>query len=249
MRKKIKLPQHLVYCQYINDWNKFQILNVEEISRAYYTLFDEDYGLLSFLEQMWMFSKLLNDMVWDDNFSNLFKATQYALNCVNEVKAKSDSYLKQMFNKVNGINIATKFKSFDKEIGAYSCLIKNKQLEIHNKIDVLTNQRKIKLLQEKINHLIDLKKHFISSCKEQSKTDLALFLDKVEKMIVSHKGYESKPSLASTFKTTNKDKMDLLMDFISAHWISIVVYIDNGQTLLTKFKKYMESENELYKKN
>ena len=156
------------------------------------------------------FSKQLND----------FKAF------LEDSKANLLSYVGEIYSSLGTTSDSGRFDKFDAEIAGYEQTITEKQALVSRGIDVISNKRRIDILQKKINDLLALKAKFESNSGTRTDKALTAFLAKCEGYLKGEHKKENDDSLVNIVKSKEESKESLLELFASEYLLPLSKHID-----------------------
>ena len=97
-----------------------------------------------------------------------------------ESKSNLLSYVGEIYSSLGATGDSGRFDKFDAEIAGYEQTIAEKQALVSRGVEVLSNKRRIEILQKKINDLLMLKAKFESNSGARTDKALSAFLAKCE---------------------------------------------------------------------
>ena len=136
------------------------------------------------------------------------------------------SYLGEIYSSLGTTSDSGRFDKFDAEIEGYEQTIAEKQALVSRGIDVLSNKRRIEILQKKINDLLTLKAKFESNSGARTDKALTAFLAKCEGYLKGEHKKENDDSLGNIVKSKEESKESLLELFASEYLLPLSEYIE-----------------------
>ena len=143
-----------------------------------------------------------------------------------ESKANLLSYVGEIYSSLGTTSDSGRFDKFDAEIAGYEQTIAEKQALVSRGIDVLSNKRRIEILQKKINDLLSLKAKFESNSGARTDKALTAFLTKCEGYLKGEHKKENDDSLGNIVKSKEESKESLLELFTSEYLLPLSEYIE-----------------------
>lgn len=147
--------------------------------------------------------------------------------------------LTDIYNKISNETSLVKFDKFDNEIKGYRLTILEKKVLIEQNIDVLSNKRRIEILNKKINDLLALKQKFESTSSQRNDKGSSEFKSYCKEVIkgtfVKHS--TSEESIGNVIKQNQNDKMIKLYSFVEKELKGFDKYIKNLYDELSKIVK------------
>ena len=142
------------------QWRKLQTLKFNRIRDDYYGILLQDYGLINCLGTAQQFTKRLTEKVSKINYANYYSDVETTLKLFTDTHKLLSDIFTSMFDEIYTAHSTTRFVKFDAEIEGYRQTIAEKTALIEQGVNVLTNKRRVEILNKKINDLLMLKKKF-----------------------------------------------------------------------------------------
>lgn len=146
----------------------------------------------------------------------------------------SDKFL-QIYDNVSGESSTAQYSKFDEEIEGYRRTIKEKQILVGLGRDVISNNRRIEILEKKIKDLSALKERFKSKSSDRESVARSKFINECMGVM---RWEVDKTEVDSVFDVINKGgptKIAKLKLFVGEWMRKISVMLQNGITILEEF--------------
>ena len=159
------------------------------------------------------------------------------LNYINKLKAENDTLTDkflQLHDSIAGESLNAQYAKFDEEIEGYRKTIEEKQILIGQGKDVISNNRRIEILEKKIEDLSALKQRFnLKSCERKSEAQNE-FIKKCQ-MILNGKDDETEVDSVSNVINTGEPTKIVKLALFTDKWLKkINGILENGILLLEK---------------
>ena len=159
------------------------------------------------------------------------------LNYINKLKAENDTLTDkflQLHDSIAGESLNAQYAKFDEEIEGYRRTIEEKRILIGQDKDVISNNRRIEILEKKIEDLSALKQRFnLKSCERKSEAQNE-FIKKCQKLL-NGKDDESEVDSVSNVINTGEPTKIVKLDLFTDKWLKkISGMLENGILLLEK---------------
>ena len=232
-------------------WKKIQVLNISEIESRYNLILNNDYGLINVLNCSEAFYNEFSNMVKYIKYSNFYSLIRTTKRTFLDFKNNLFDILSSMFSEIDGSSSTTRFDKFDNEIEGYRQTIIEKTTLIEKGIEVLSNKRRVEILNKKINDLLELKKKFESNSKAVTNKKKTQFLERCREILEQHQNKnQNTESIENIVKTKEVSKETLLENFVTNYLFNIFVFIEKGIKILESLEGIEIPEHySVYEKN
>lgn len=230
---------------------KIQVLNISEIKSRYNLILNNEYGLINVLNCSESFYKEFYNMVKNVKYSNFYSLIRTTKKTFLDFKNSLFDILSCMFNEIDGSSSVTRFDKFDNEIEGYRQTIIEKTTLIEKGIEVLSNKRRVEILNKKINDLLELKKKFESNSGTVTNKKKTQFLDRCREILDQHLNInQNTESIENIVKTKEVSKETLLEHFVTNYLFNIFNFVEKGIKLLERLEIIEIPEHySVYEKN
>lgn len=233
VESSIYAPIHKLH----KDWVEINKIKFDKIIEQYREFMTKDSKLIPFIAYSTQFSSKLEQMINDCSYSSYHSVIKEAINSYKEYQANIFDDCAFMFDEINSENSETKFDKFDDEINGYRQTIKEKNKLIQNGIDVLSNKRRIEILNKKIEDLAALKEKFENNAATRYNKKKDSFIDYCKKLTDNATEFpEEDDSIGKIINTSEGSKLIKLNDFILNHLKQINDYLTNSIACLRKME-------------
>lgn len=218
---------------YANWRDDFKTVNLSEIASYLKDLELSESGLCLLCEEIIGFDKRLNEIIKKHNYKNYYVEVNNLTELVNY--STTEDYCKELFLKVNSESSGSKFDKFDVEIAGYRQTIEEKKVLIDKGIEVLSNKRRVEILEKKIADLTVMKQRFSGSAAVRDNKQLDTFLT-LCKQVVEGKFVEEKrevDSIGNVLAAKEASKIARLELFV--------------KTYLYEFNQFVNAVKEIFK--
>ena len=174
-------------------WGQAQRINLLEMKKAIEAIYPSGGPLVALAEKLSSFTKSLKSMVSKCHYKHYYASLQdicKLLSSANEVVLTECS---EIYSTIASANSDTKFFKFDDEIEGYRATIAEKTALIGQGIEVLSNKRRIEILNQKIDDLLKMKARFQQSASSSGAKNLQAFLSLCKDLL---NGYAPKADLS-----------------------------------------------------
>lgn len=213
-------------------WKTSQNIDFDGIRSDYSACLSQDYGLMALFDATQNFSVSLNRMVKKIDYKQYYDVIHKILNTFQYTKDKLNDILSLMFNEINAESSSNKFDKFDAEIDGYRRTIKEKEILIGKGIEVLSNKRRIEILNKKIQDLIQLKDKFFNGSASSSNKKQEQFINRCSNILSGKAEAISGESIENIVKTKEETRSAKLDSFISKYLYELGRYIENCINIL-----------------
>ena len=182
--------------------------------------------LLHFMNSSW--GKYKN-MFQKYDFSDFYNISGILFDCVENIHKNFIKYLANIYSEIEKKTSIVKFDKFDDEIKGYQSTILEKQSLIEQNIDVLSNKRRIEILNKKINDLLVLKQRFESTTSQRNdkgSSEFEAFCKRVIKGTFA-KHSTNDESIGNVIKQNENNKMVKLYSFVETSLKDFAEYINS----------------------
>jgi hypothetical protein len=160
----------------------------------------------------------------------------YLLEIHTDTEQRLFSMLGDVFGEVNAQSAGTKFDKFDAEIAGYQQIIKEKEALIARGEEVLSNKRRVEILQKKIADLQRMKAQFEARSGGVSDKSREVFLARC-RALAEGKELASgavDDSIGNVLRAKEVTKAMLLEDFVQKHLHTLCRYFKASIPILQK---------------
>ena len=182
--------------------------------------------LLHFMNSSW--GKYKN-MFQKYDFSDFYYLSGILFDCVENIHKNFIKYFANIYSEIEKKTSIVKFDKFDKEIDGYQQTIIEKQALVDQNIDVLSNKRRIDILNKKINDLLVLKQRFESTTSQRNdkgSSEFEAFCKRVIKGTFA-KHSTNDESIGNVIKQNENNKMVKLYSFVETSLKDFAEYINS----------------------
>ena len=226
-----------------NKWKKAQCIDFESIINDHNTFLKSDLGVIKFCNDRRSFTSNLISKVTKCNYSGYYSMIEDEIQRNRLFKEDLLQILQKMFETVNQSSSVTKFDKFDNEIEGYRATILEKEELVKNGVEVLSNKRRIEILNKKINDLLELKKHFVSSSTSRNDKNLSAFINKCKTLLSVAKQEIERDSIGNIVKPKEETASTKLEMFVDKYLFELNMYLDACDELLDELKRVEIPEN------
>lgn len=146
----------------------------------------------------------------------------------------------KIYSKLNQDASDIKFAKFDDEIRSYRQTIQEKEKLVLNNIDVISNKRRIEILEKKINDLELLKQTFSRNGNDRNKKNIDEFKASYIKWIKSQNTVISQQnSVKSIINTRDLNNIELFEMLVENYLYDFNNYLENFLKLIKELKNNM----------
>ena len=146
----------------------------------------------------------------------------------------------KIYSKLNQDASDIKFAKFDDEIRSYRQTIQEKEKLVLNNIDVISNKRRIEILEKKINDLELLKQRFGRNSNDRNKKNIDEFKASYIKWIKSQNTVISQQnSVKSIINTRDLNNIELFEMLVENYLYDFNNYLENFLKLIKELKNNM----------
>jgi hypothetical protein len=176
----------------------------------------------------------------------------YLLEIHTDTEQRLFSLLGDVFSEVNAESSGTKFDKFDAEIAGYQQTIKEKEALIARGVEVLSNKRRVEILQKKIADLQRMKAQFEARSGGVSDKSREAFLARC-RALAEGKELTSgvvDDSIGNVLRAKEITKAMLLEDFVQKHLHALCRYFKASIPILQKLSEIdIPEDYRVYDKN
>ena len=209
-----------------NEWMNVNSIKFDRVVRDYREFMNKDSRLISLIDYSKKFTNKFEQMVSKCSYSGYYATIEEAINLYEDYQRNifDDCYF--MFNEINSESSGTKFDKFDAEIDGYRKTIKEKETLVLAGTDVLSNKRRIEILNKKIDDLLALKEKFEGSAASRSSKEADSFIDYCKKLVNgASTSSDERDSIGKIVSTSEVSKSVKLNNFVSNYLKQINDYI------------------------
>ena len=184
-------------------------------------------------------------------YSNFYSLIRTTKRTFLDFKNNLFDILSLMFSEIDGSSSTTRFDKFDNEIEGYRQTIIEKTTLIEKGVEVLSNKRRVEILNKKINDLLELKKKFESNSGAVTNKKKTQFLERCREILEQHQNKnQNTESIENIVKTKEVSKETLLENFVTNYLFNIFVFIEEGIKILERLEGIEIPEHySVYEKN
>lgn len=217
------------------EWREINKIKFDRIERDYHEFMTENSKLMVFIGYIKSINDSVTKMVNKCSYSGYHSKLNEAIKECEDYQNHLLDDCSFMFNSINSESSGTKFDKFDAEIEGYRKTIKEKEVLVFMGTDVLSNKRRIEILNKKIDDLLALKEKFEGSATTRSNKEADSFLAYCEKLINgTPSSLDDSDSIGKIVNTNESSKLVKLKSFVSNYLKQISDYLANGITCLKK---------------
>ena len=209
-----------------SEWLAINKIKFDKIIKDYREFMNQDAKLVPFIAYSQSFSNKLEKMVKNCAYSGYYSILENAIKTFEEYQDSLFNDCTFMFNEINSESSGSKFDKFDAEIEGYRKTIKEKEVLVFMGTDVLSNKRRIEILNKKIEDLLVLKEKFESSAILRSNKETESFVAYCKKLVggVSSSSDDA-DSIGKIVNTSEGSKLVKLNSFVSNYLKQINDYL------------------------
>ena len=215
------------------EWANLNKIKFDRVVRDYREFMNKDSKLIPFIDYSKKFTDSLEQMVSKCSYKGYYSKINEAIRVYEDYQKNIFEDCSFMFNEINSESSGTKFDKFDVEIEGYRKTIKEKEVLIFMGTDVLSNKRRIEILNKKIEDLLALKEKFEGSAASRSNKEADSFIAYCKRLVngVSVSSDDS-DSIGKIVNTSEGSKFVKLNNFVSNYLKLINDYLAKCLTCL-----------------
>ena len=219
------------------EWESLNKIKFDRIVRDYREFMNIDSKLIGIIDYSKKLSDKLDHMVSKCSYSGYHSKLEEAIKTFEEYQNSIFDDCLFMFNEINSESSGSKFDKFDAEIEGYRKTIKEKEVLVFMGTDVLSNKRRIEILNKKIEDLLALKEKFEGSAASRSSKEAESFIEYCKKLVngVSVSNDDS-DSIGKIVNTNEGSKLVKLNSFVSNYLKQISDYLTKSIVCLKNMK-------------
>lgn len=225
------LPLHTL----LNEWEIINKINFRRMIKDYREFMNKDSKFTSFVNYLGKFADKLKRMISECFYNGFYSKLDEAINTFEDYQVNLISDFSFMFNEVNKESNGTKFEKFDIEIEGYRKTIKEKETLVSRGIDVLSNSRRIEILDKKIKDLLALKNKFESGAANRLSKETDSFVSRCM-TIVNGASPSSIESIGKIVNLNEGSKIAKLNNFVTNYLKQLSDYLTKGIICLKNMK-------------
>lgn len=208
------------------EWATLNKIRFDRVVRDYREFMNKDSKLISFIDYSKKFTDKLEEMVKNCSYRGYYSEIEKAIGIYEDYQKSIFDDCLFIFNEINSESSGTKFDKFDAEIEGYRKTIKEKEALVFMGTDVLSNKRRIEILNKKIEDLLVLKEKFEGSAASRSNKEADSFIAYCKKLVdgVSVSSDDS-DSIGKIVNTNEGSKLVKLNSFVSNYLKQISDYL------------------------
>ena len=226
-------------------------INFEKIVIDYHKLMNSDSKLIQFINYQKLFKDKLEYMISKYSYKGYYSELNEAIKKYSECKDGLLDDCLFMFNEINVQSSDSKFNVLDTEIAGYRKTIKEKEALISKGVDVLSNQRRVEMLSNKINGLLRLKEKFKDSAGSRQNKEADSFIENCRNLIEGpSKYYEENDSIGKVINSEEQSKIVKLNVFMANYLKRINDFLTSAITCLKNMNDvHIPEEYTVFEKN
>lgn len=233
------------------EWATLNKIRFDRIVRDYREFMNKDSKLISFIDYSKKITDKLEEMVKKCSYRGYYSEIEKAIGMYEDYQKDIFADCSFMFNEINSEISGTKFDKFDAEIEGYRKTIKEKEVLVFMGTDVLSNKRRIEILNKKIEDLLLLKEKFEGSAASRSSKEVDSFITYCKKLV---DGISISPddsdSIGKIVNTNEGSKLLKLNSFVSNYLKQINDYLTKCIACLKNLKDvHIPEEYPVFEKN
>ena len=238
-----------------SEWLAINKIKFDRVVKDFHEFMSKDAKLIPFIAYSQNLSNQLEKMVKNCSYTGYYSVLENAIKTFEEYQNSLFDDCAFMFNEVNSESSGSKFDKFDAEIEGYRKTIKEKEVLVFMGTDVLSNKRRIEILNKKIEDLLVLKEKFEGSAASRSNKEAESFVAYCKKLVngVSSSSNDT-DSIGKIVNTSEGSKLVKLNSFVSNYLKQISDYLIKGLTCLKSLREIhipedypvFEKENQRY---
>ena len=247
VESSIYVPTHKLQ----EEWATLNKIRFDRVVRDYREFMNKDSKLISFIDYSKKFTDKLEEMVKNCSYRGYYSEIEKAIGIYEDYQKTIFADCSFMFNEINSESSGTKFDKFDAEIEGYRKTIKEKEALVFIGTDVLSNKRRIEILNKKIEDLLLLKKKFEGSAASRSSKEADSFINYCKKLVdgISISSDDS-DSIGKIVNTNEGSKLLKLNSFVSNYLKQINDYLVKCIICLKNLKDvHIPEEYPVFEKN
>lgn len=225
------LPFHTL----LNEWEVINEINFRRMVKDYREFMNKDSKFTFFVNYLGKFADRLKRMINECLYKGFYSKLDEAINTFEDYQANLISDFSFMFNEVNKESNGTKFEKFDIEIEGYRKTIKEKETLVSRGIGVLSNSRRIEILDKKLKDLLALKNKFESGAANRLNKETDLFISHCM-AIVNGASSSSIESIGKIVNVNEGSKIAKLNNFVTNYLKQLSDYLTKGIICLKNMK-------------
>ena len=219
----------------LSEWEDINNIRFDRIIQDYKAFMNKDIKLIDFIAFSQSFSKKLKRMIIECSYHGYHSTIEDSINNFMEYRKNLIDDCSLMFDEVNSERTDSRFNKFDDEIEGYRRTIKEKEALISAGKDVLSNNRRIEILNKKIEDLLALKEKFENSSSSRTSKEKESFVVRCRDLInVIPASSDNEDSIGKIIAMNDSSKLVRLNHFVSNYLRQINEYLNNSITCLKK---------------
>ena len=233
------------------EWTTHNKIKFDRVVRDYHEFMNKSSKLISFIDYAKKFTDKLEQMVNKCSYIGYYSKIEEAIGVYEDYQKNILDDCLFMFNEINSESSGTKFDKFDVEIEGYRKTIKEKEVLVFMGTDVLSNKRRIEILNKKIDDLLVLKEKFEGSAAARSNKEADSFIAYCKKLVngVSVSSDDS-DSIGKIVNTNEGSKLVKLNSFVSNYLKQINDYLTKCIVCLRNLKDvHIPEDYPVFEKN
>lgn len=201
-----------------------------------YQAITETRGIDALCGEIGTFVARLKNAVSKCEYKEYKRFMAYLLEIQTDTEQRLFSLLGDVFGEVNAESAGTKFDKFDAEIAGYQQTIKEKEALIARGVEVLSNKRRVEILQKKIADLQRMKAQFEARSDGVSDKSREAFLARCHALAEGKELANDAvdDSIGNVLRAKEVTKAMLLEDFVQKHLRAIYQYFKKSTPILQK---------------
>ena len=239
------LPLHTL----LNEWEIINKINFRKMVKDYREFMSKDSKFSFFVNYLGKFTDKLKMMVNECLYNEFYSKLDEAINTFEDYQVNLITDFSFMFNEVNKESNGTKFEKFDIEIEGYRKTIKEKETLVSRGINVLSNSRRIEILDKKIKDLLALKNKFESGATNRLNKETDLFVSHCM-AIVKEASSSSIESIGKIVHVNEGSKIAKLNNFVTNYLKQLNDFLTKGIICLKNMKSiHVPEEYQVFEKD
>lgn len=231
------LPLHTL----LNEWEVINEINFRRMVKDYREFMNKDSKFTCFVNYLGKFADRLKRMINECLYNGFYSKLDEAINTFEDYQVNLISDFSFMFNEVNKESNGTKFEKFDIEIEGYRKTIKEKETLVSRGVDVLSNSRRIEILDKKVKDLLTLKNKFESGAGNRLNKETDSFVSHCM-AIVKEASPSSIESIGKVVNLNESSKIAKLNNFATNYLKQLNDFLTKGIACLKNMKSICAPE-------
>ncbi len=218
---KIYLPLF----NWLNEWKRNRSYVFRKCAEAISGISNVS-KLYSICNNITIWDKWVEQVITNYDFADYSSKLASFKELLEDAKVNLLTYIGDIYASLGTTSDSGRFDKFDDEIAGYEQTIVEKKALVAKGIDVLSNKRRIEILQKKIGDLLALKARFESTSGTRNDKVLSAFLAKCEDYLKGGHRKQNDDSLGNIVKVKEETKENLLDAFASRYLFDLSQQIE-----------------------